>query len=205
MSTDPATIAKTPPAAASGQGEARPAWWQRWSGTGSLLLGAVSLAAFLAVFSLSIQLPKAVVFGGGPIAFIYINLPTISVLPGAGAVVLAIVALTGSKRSTKVAVIGFAVGAGAFATTMVFVAGAMAPTALSAFPNDAAPVAISVGFMPTPPAIAVVAPLLVLVAMLLWLRGIAGRRVAIAGLIMGGVPVIYWLFALLTFASGGGE
>ena len=205
MSTDPTTIAKTPPTAASRQAEAPPARWQRWSGTGSLLLGAVSLAAFLAMFSLSIQLPKALVYGGGPIAFVYINLPAISALPGAGAVVLAIAALTGSKRSTKVAVIGFAVGVGAFVTTMVFVAGAMAPIAPSGFPSDAAPVAASVAFMPTPPAIAVVAPLLVLVAMLLWLRGIAGRRVALAGLIMGGVPVVYWLFALLTFASGGGE
>jgi len=191
--------------AATEPAEARPATWQRRSGLVALVLGAVSLATFLAFFSISVQIPKSLVYRGDTLARIYLNVPTISGLSGAVGVVLAIVALGGSKRSTKVAVIGLAVAVGIFVVFMVFVAEAMAAIAPPAPPSNAAPATVSFAFVPTPPAIAAVASLLALSAMLVWLRVISGRRPAFAGVIMGGVPLVYWVLSLLIVASGAGE
>jgi hypothetical protein len=155
--------------------------------------------------SISVQIPKALVYGGDPRAWIYLNLPTISGLSGAGAVALAIAAFRSSKRPTKAVVIGLAVGVDAFVALMVLVAVVMVPHAPPALPSQEALVGVSLAFMLSPPAIGALASLLALAAMLLWLRGISGRRPAFAGLIMGCVPLVYWLLSLLIGASGGSE
>jgi hypothetical protein len=205
VSTDPASPANSLTTTDGPRAEARPSRWQRWFGFGALLLGALGFAAFVAFTSISLQHSKAFVSGDDPLAWIYLNLPTISGLAGVGAVVLAFAALTGSKRLTKVAVMGFAVEAGLFVALMVSVASAMNPGAPPGIAGEPSPATLSLTLALTPPAIAALAVLIGLVAMLLWFRGISGRRPAFAGLIMGGVPVVYWLFALLILASGGGD
>jgi hypothetical protein len=178
--------------------------WRRWLGALALLSALVSVGTFLAFFSVSAQYSKALVYGGDLMTMLYLNAPTISTVAGVASVVMAIVAMWGSRRAMNAAISGFAIAVPVFIGLMYAAFSLMfsqPPAADVNFPSPP-PTALLVTFKPTPPAIGMVGPLLVMGAVLLWRRtGVLSRRPAIAAFISGGMVAAYWILDFLIMSA----
>jgi len=176
--------------------------WRRYVGLVALMLAAVSVVTFLAFMSFSVRLSKALVYGGDPIAALYLNAPTISAVTGAASVVIAIVAMWGSRQAMITAIAGLGISVPVFAGFMFIAFGVISKVAPQADQGlEALPAAYSMTFMASPPAIGLAGALLA-TGLVLWrLRSTKGHRPAIAASIAGGMVTAYWIFDVLVMSA----
>lgn len=163
----------------------------------ALMLAVASVATFIAFMSVSGPFPKSIAYGHSLLFEAYLQLPTISLVAGAVAVAVGIVALRHASAILGAAIVSAIVGIALF--TAVMVAAAQMASALSPPPLDAK--AMAVAGSPTialsPPVIGMATLVIVVAAVLGIRRGVSGHRLAIAALIMGGATTFYWLFNLV--------
>lgn len=168
-----------------------------WPGLLALVLAVASVATFIAVMSVSGPFPKSIAFGHNLLFEAYVQSPTISLVTGCLAVVVAVIALRHASSVLGTAIVSAIVGIALF--TAVMVVAAQMASALSSPPLDAKAIVV-----PSSPTIALSPPLVGMVALAIGVavvlgmrRGISGHRPAIAALILGGATSFYWLFSLV--------
>ncbi len=166
---------------------------RNWLGLLSFVIAVASVAAFMGVMSVSGPFPKSIAYGDNLLYEVYIQSPRISLVAGALAVAMGIIALLRASSVLWTAIVGAIVGIALFSAVMI--ASAQMSSALS--PPDALAVASSPTIALSPPAIGMASLVIGLAVVLGTRRGVFGHRLAIAALIMGGATTFYWLANLV--------
>lgn len=168
-----------------------------WPGLLALVVAVASVATFIAFMSVSGPFPKSIAYGHNLLFAAYLQSPTISLVAGAVAVAVGIIALRHVPAILGAAIVSAIVGIALFSVVMV--AAAQMASALSPPPLDAK--AMAVASSPTialsPPEIGMASLVIGTAAVLGMRRGVSGHRLAIAALILGGATTFYWLFNLI--------
>lgn len=174
-----------------------------WLRVSAFLMAGISVAMFVTFMSISGPIPKAIAYGSNSLYVAYSYAPLISGLAGLLAVVLGVIALRDSSRGLTVALVGVAIGILLFFLITGLVANAM--SAVAQPPIEAKGVAPSsfpsIGL--SPPVVGISGVAIATAVVLTGLRGVSGHRLAISGLITGGVVTAYWLFSLLILNLSG--
>lgn len=181
--------------------------WRLWLGLLALAPAAVGLATFMALFSLSVQVTKAMVFEPNLLTSVYLAMPQISTVSAAIALIVGLIALLGSPKALEAAGLGLGVAVVLFVGVMFVVAQAMIVPSSGPDAAFGAITSASVAFNPTPPAIGMIGPAGGTILFLLRVHGFGERRPAIGAVILGGLVSAYWLFnfLLFTLAAGWGD
>lgn len=174
-----------------------------WLGVLAIAMAAISVVMLVTFMSISGPIPKAIAYGSNSLYVAYSYAPLVSAIAGLLSVVLAVIALRGSSRSLAVGLAGAAIGIVVFFFITGLVANAMNGVAQP--PIEAKGVQSSnfpsIGL--SPPVVGIAGVAIPAAVVLSRLRGVSGQRLAIAGLITGGVVTAYWLFSLLILNLGG--
>jgi hypothetical protein len=170
---------------------------RNWPGLLALVLAVASVVTFMAFMSVSGPFPKSIGYGHNLLFEAYTQAPVISLVGGALAVVVGIIALWRASSALWTAIVSAIVGIALFNALMV--AAAHMASALSPPPLDAK--AMAAASTPTialsPPLVGIAALVIGVAAVLGMRRSISGHRPAIAALIMGGATTFYWLFNMV--------
>ena len=168
-----------------------------WPGSLALLLAVASVMTFIAFMSVSGPFPKSIAYGHNLLFEAYTQSPVISLVTGALAVAVGIIALWRASSVLWAAIVSATVGIALFNAVMVVaaqMASALSPPALDAQP-------IAVASSPTvalsPPLVGIASLVIGVAAVLGVRRSTSGNRPAIAAVIMGGAVSFYWLFNLV--------
>jgi hypothetical protein len=170
---------------------------RNWPGMLALVLAVASVATFMVYMSLSGPFPKSIAYGHNLLFEAYAQSPMISLVAGALAVVVGIIALWRASSVLWTAIVSAIVGIALFIAVMVVaaqMASALAPSSLDA---KAMAVASSPTIALSPPVVGMATLVIGMAAVMGMRRGIFGHRPAIAALIMGGATTLYWLFNLV--------
>lgn len=174
-----------------------------WLRVSAFLMAAISVAMFVTFMSISGPIPKAIAYSSNLLFAVYWWAPLVSEVAGVVSVVLAIVALRGSSRGLKFALVGVAIGILLFFFVTIFAASLMSTLAPPPIDGKVVAPASFPLLVLSPPVIGIAVVAIAAVAVLSRLRGVSGLRPAIASMVTGGVVSAYWLFSLLIFSRNG--
>jgi len=171
--------------------------WGNWPGLLAFALAVASVVTFMAFMSVSGPFPKSIAYGHNLLFEAYTQSPIISLVAGALAVAVGIIALWRASSVLWMAIVSAIVGIALFSAVMVVaaqMASALSPPALDAK-------GIAVTSSPTialsPPLVGMASLVLGVTAVLGTRRSLSGHRPAITALIMGGAVSFYWLLNLV--------
>lgn len=168
-----------------------------WLGVLAFAMAAISVAMFVTFMSISGPVPKAIAYGSNTLYAAYSYAPLVSGIAGLVSVVLALIALRGSSRSLAVGLVGAAIGIVVFFFITGLVANAMSGVAQPAIEAKGIESSSFPSVVLSPPVVGISVVAIAAAVVLSRLRSVQGHRLAIAGLITGGVVTAYWLFSLL--------
>jgi hypothetical protein len=171
--------------------------WGNWPGLLAFVLAVASVVTFMVFMSVSGPFPKSIAYGHNLLFEAYAQSPMISLVAGALAVAVGIIALWRASSVLWTAIVSAIVGIALFIAVMVIAA--QMSSALSPPPLDAQ--AIAVASSPTialsPPLVGMASLVIGVAAVLGMRRSMSGHRPAIAALILGGAVSFYWLLNLV--------
>ena len=165
-------------------------------GLAALIGAAISVGEFIGFMSITGQVPKSIAYRPNLLFDLYMQAPVISGFAGAAAVGLAAIALRRTPSVLWASTVGAIVGVALFNAFMVIASTVMSsmaspklegPLDFTSFPSAA----------PSPPAMAMAALVVALPIVLARMPGVAGRRQAIAALVLGAAVGFYWLYNIV--------